>query len=349
MHPDEQGNAWSWVSERTPDPATHTVVARRVETGWFEHMDIRWEYREVAGGVEMRWVQSFAMKPESPVDDAAMTERLNRNTGVQMARIKDIVEEAARLAAGKENGMGLSLSGSNVLVTGATRGIGRVIALSLARAGANVVACHRTPSEAADSLALQLKELGDDNHVIIADIADEEQVKRLCTEIGERLGSLSGVVCNAGVISHIPFDRMPPAEWRRVIDTNLTGTFLTVQGALPLLTGKSSVVLIGSKVAQVGLSQRTHYTASKAALVGFARSLAKELGPRGTRVNVVAPGVIETEESANLPEERRRGYESMTALRRLGDAEEIAGVVAFLLSDLAGYVTGETINVDGGI
>jgi len=349
MHPDEQGNTWSWVSERTPDVSTRTVTARRIETGWFEHMDINWEYREVPGGVEMRWIQSFTMRPDSPVDDAAMTDRLNRNTAVQMTRIKGLVEQAALTAAGKENPMGLSLSGHNVLVTGGTRGIGRVTALALARAGASVAVCHRTPGEAADTLALQLKELGDDNHVIVADVADEAQVRRLLGEVGDRLGSLSGVVANAGAISHIPFDEMPLAEWKRVIDTNLTGAFLVVQAALPLLTEKSSVVLIGSKVAQVGLAQRTHYTASKAALVGFARSLCKELGPRGVRVNVLAPGVIETEESAKLPAERRKAYESITALRRLGDAEEIAGVAAFLLSDLSSYVTGETINVDGGI
>lgn len=94
MHPDNDGNAWSWVSERTADPVTHTVRARRVETGWFEHMDIYWEYREVDGGVAMRWIQDFRMKSESPVDDAAMTRRINENSLVQMTRIKNLVEAA---------------------------------------------------------------------------------------------------------------------------------------------------------------------------------------------------------------------------------------------------------------
>lgn len=102
MHPDEDGKVWSWVSRRTPDPATRTVTAYRVETGPFEHMDIRWSYREVPGGVEMRWVQDFHMKPAAPVDDEAMTAHLNRNTVVQMARIKGLVEAAAGVAAGQE-------------------------------------------------------------------------------------------------------------------------------------------------------------------------------------------------------------------------------------------------------
>jgi aromatase len=95
MHPDADGNAWSWVSERTADPATHTVLARRIETGWFEYMNIRWEYRQAGDGVAMRWVQDFRMRPDSPVDDAAMTRRINENTAVQMARIKKTVERAA--------------------------------------------------------------------------------------------------------------------------------------------------------------------------------------------------------------------------------------------------------------
>ena len=98
MHPDEQGNRWSWVSERTPDPATRTVAAHRVETGWFEYMDIAWSYREVDGGTEMRWVQDFQMKPNAPIDDAGMTDRLNGNTAVQMALIKEKVERAAATA-----------------------------------------------------------------------------------------------------------------------------------------------------------------------------------------------------------------------------------------------------------
>jgi aromatase len=99
MHPDEQGNRWSWVSERTPDPVTRTVKAHRVETGWFEYMNIAWSYREVDGGVEMRWVQDFHMKDGAPIDDAGMTDRLNRNTAVQMALIKDKVERAAATVA----------------------------------------------------------------------------------------------------------------------------------------------------------------------------------------------------------------------------------------------------------
>lgn len=102
MHPDENGKVWSWVSERTPDPVTRTVRARRIEPGPFEYMSIFWEYREVPGGVEMRWVQDFKMRPEAPVDDAAMTDRINRNSVIQLARIKKLVEQAALERAAKE-------------------------------------------------------------------------------------------------------------------------------------------------------------------------------------------------------------------------------------------------------
>jgi 3-oxoacyl-[acyl-carrier protein] reductase len=137
------------------------------------------------------------------------------------------------------------------------------------------------------------------------------------------------------------------------MDTSLTAGYLVVQEALPLLSAGSSVVFIGSRVATVGIPLRGHYTAAKAGLVGLARSLAKEFGSRGIRVNVVAPGVIETEEAAKLSAEERRAYEqrykSLIALGRFGRPADIARAVLFLASDLSGYVTGETINVDGGI
>jgi 3-oxoacyl-[acyl-carrier protein] reductase len=237
----------------------------------------------------------------------------------------------------------------NVLVTGGTRGIGLAIVRALAASGANLVTCYRQDEEAAARLARELKETGGNHHVIRADVSDPEEAARLAAECRTRLVSLDVVVNNAAAISHIPFAELPLSEWRRVIDTNLTGAAQVIQLTLPLMSRGGSIINIGSRVATVGIPMRAHYTAAKAGLIGLSRSLCKELGPAGIRVNVVAPGVVATEDAANLPEEVLARYRSITALGRLGQPEEIAGVVLFLASDLSGYVTGETIHVDGGI
>ncbi|MBB4895193.1 3-oxoacyl-[acyl-carrier protein] reductase [Streptomyces olivoverticillatus] len=249
--------------------------------------------------------------------------------------------------------MDLSLDGQHVLVTGGTRGIGRAVVLALAEAGADVVTCHRQDGEAAESLARELKALPGDHHLVKADVGNPEDVARLVEECRTRFGTLDTIVNNAGVISHIPFAELPLEEWRRIVDANLTAPFLVTQKALPLLSPGASVVNIGSRVATVGLPLRAHYTASKAGVIGLSRSLAKELGPRGIRVNVVAPGVIETEEATKLPPEEyealQQRYRHMTALGRLGLPAEVASVVVFLASAASVYLTGEIIHVDGGI
>jgi 3-oxoacyl-[acyl-carrier protein] reductase len=241
----------------------------------------------------------------------------------------------------------IDLSGRKALVTGGTRGIGREITLALARAGADVLACSRSDGEHVAQLARELKETGGDHHLVRADVADAADVRALVRECADRFGRLDVVVNNAGVISHEPFERLAVDEWRRVLDTNLTGTYLVTQAALSLMDTGGSIVNIGSKVATVGIPLRAHYTAAKAGMVGLTRSLCKELGPRGIRVNLVAPGVIQTE--LELSDEVRARYQGMTALRRLGAPRDVAAVVCFLASDLAAYVTGETINVDGGV
>ncbi|MFG1751954.1 SDR family NAD(P)-dependent oxidoreductase [Streptosporangium sandarakinum] len=242
---------------------------------------------------------------------------------------------------------GISLAGKKALVTGGTRGIGRGVVLALARAGADVLTCYRNESEHVGTLERELKAIGGDHHVVRADVGSPEEIDRLIDECRTRLGRLDVVVNNAGVISHVPFADLPVEEWHRVVDTNLTAAYLVTQKALPLFGESASVVNVGSRVATVGIPLRAHYTAAKAGLAGLCRSLAKELGPRGVRVNVVAPGVIATE--AELSPEVLARYQQMTAVRRLGRTEEIANTVLFLASDLAGYITGETVNVDGGI
>jgi 3-oxoacyl-[acyl-carrier protein] reductase len=243
--------------------------------------------------------------------------------------------------------MEISLNGRKALVTGGVRGIGRGITLALARSGADVLTCYQNESEHVDSLVRELKEIPGDHHVVRADVSKEDEIAELVDECGRRYGTLDVVVNNAGAISHIPYADLPVAEWHRVVDTSLTAAHLIVQRALALFGPSASVINIGSRSATVGIPLRAHYTAAKAGLIGLSRSLAKELGPRGVRVNVVAPGVIATE--APLPAEIVARYESLTSVRRLGTTAEIANVVLFLASDLSSYVTGETIHVDGGI
>lgn len=245
----------------------------------------------------------------------------------------------------------LSLEGKNVLVTGGSRGIGKGIVLAMARAGARVAAVYRTPSEHVAQLDRDLKELGADYKLIAADVSDSAAVDGLFAEYAEFADSVDVLVNNAGTISPVPFTEISDDEWRRVLDTNLTGPFLVSQRAIPLIPEGGTIINIGSKLARVGLPLRTHYVASKAGLEGLNRSLAKELGPKKIRVNLVAPGVIETE-AVSDPVQReamRERYGNLTALGRLGEPDDIAGVVLFLASDLAKYMTGEIVTVDGGI
>ncbi|MEU5210218.1 3-oxoacyl-ACP reductase family protein [Streptomyces sp. NPDC020742] len=241
----------------------------------------------------------------------------------------------------------IPLDGKRVLVTGAGRGIGRGTALTLAASGAHVLACYRSGGEHIDALAAQLKETPGDHHLIQADISSADGVGQLVEEARARYGGLDGLVNNAGVISHVPIADLPYEEWSRVLDTNLGAVFRLTQQVLPLFGERASVVNIGSRAATVGIPLRSHYTAAKAGLIGLTRSLAKELGGRGVRVNVVAPGVIATE--AELPQAVVEKYSNLTAVGRLGRTEEIAHAVAFLLSDLSSYITGETLHADGGI
>jgi 3-oxoacyl-[acyl-carrier protein] reductase len=249
--------------------------------------------------------------------------------------------------------MDLQLSGKKALVTGGTRGIGRGIVLALARQGVDVVTCYRQEGEAVQSLQRELKEIGGQHHVLRADLAQPEEVAALVDDCRDRFGRLDLVVNNAGAISHVPYAELSLAEWQRVLAVNLTAVHLVIQHALPLLPDGASVVTIGSKSVEAGIPLRAHYTATKAAVAGLNRSLAKEFGGRGIRFNVLALGVIATEATAALPEEQRSmlvsRYSAKTALGRLGNPDEVAGAILWLASDLSRYVTGATVAVDGGI
>jgi len=245
--------------------------------------------------------------------------------------------------------MKLSVSGKRVLVTGGSRGIGHQIAIQLAQQGAQVVACHRTDSDAAADLARELKEYGPAHSVFRADVTNPAEISALIEHTRQTLGGLDGLVNNVGIDSMAQLDDLEPEEWSRVIDSNLGSQYLVTRAALPLLAEGASVVNVGASVATRGRPGASHYTASKAGVIGLTRSLAKELGPRGIRVNSVAPGVIETDPDEQLPPPIKERILHMTALKRLGSSAEVSGAVLFLLSDLASYIAGETLTVDGGM
>lgn len=245
--------------------------------------------------------------------------------------------------------MELGISGKRVLVTGGTRGLGRAAVLALARSGARVVTCHRGAGAAADDLSRELKELGDRHHVVRADVTVGDDVERLAGVCEDVFGGLDVVVNNVGVAGEAPVDELSADEWNRVLGANLTAHFLVTQAALPLLSEGGAVINVGASAALRGRPATAHYAASKAALIGLTRSLAKELGPRGIRVNTIAPGVIDKGGGLGPPPHMRKHLAGMTALGRLGTTDDVVGAMLFFVSDLSRYITGTTLNVDGGI
>jgi len=241
------------------------------------------------------------------------------------------------------------LAGKRVLVTGGTKGIGRATVLAFARSGASVVTCYHTDGAAADSLARELADLGGKHQVVQADVTDPGQVASLGDTARDALGGLDVLVNNIGVDSVVSFEDLTLPEWQRVVEHNMTSVYLVTQAALGLLTDGGSIVSIGSSVALRGRARGVHYTTSKAALIGFTRALCKEAGARGIRVNAVAPGLTETEPGAGLPPDAVQRIVGMTALGRICQPADVAGAVLFLAGDASRYISGVTLNVDGGV
>jgi 3-oxoacyl-[acyl-carrier protein] reductase len=243
----------------------------------------------------------------------------------------------------------LQLEGKSALVTGGSRGIGRAIVLALAESGARVAACYRQDSDDVASLRKELERRSNGSYTIRVDVADADSVSELVGDVRERFGQVDVLVNNAGIVSHATLAQLELEEWQRVLEVNLTGVYLVTRGVMDLMPEGASVINVTSAVAMRGMVGRTHYTASKAGIIGFTRSLCKELGPRGIRVNAIAPGIIETDQVAGLTDEQRARYGGLAALGRLGQPDEIAGAALFLATDLSSFVSGVTMNVDGGI
>jgi 3-oxoacyl-[acyl-carrier protein] reductase len=235
-----------------------------------------------------------------------------------------------------------SLDGRTALVTGASKGIGAAIATELAAAGATVVLGYRSGREEAEALA---SELG--GRAIQADVSSGEEAKRLVEEAGE----LDILVNNAGLTRDGVLARMSDDDWRTVLETNLSSVFYTCRAVTrPMMKKRAgSIVNVSSIVGVHGNWGQTNYAASKAGIIGFTKSLARELGSRNVRANVVAPGYVKTQLTEVLPEDSTAAMLTNTPLGRLGDPGDVAGAVRFLCSDAASFITGEVLLVDGGL
>jgi 3-oxoacyl-[acyl-carrier protein] reductase len=235
-----------------------------------------------------------------------------------------------------------SLEGKHALVTGASRGIGRAIAIELAAAGASVVVGYRSGKDEAEALAAEIG-----GRAIQADVSSAEEARRLVDEAGD----LDILVNNAGLTRDGLLARMSDEDWRTVLDTNLSSCFYTCRAVTrPMMKKRAgAIVNVSSIVGVHGNWGQTNYAASKAGIIGFTKSLAKELGSRNVRANVVAPGYVKTQLTDVLPEEATAAMLTNTPLGRLGEPDDIAGAVRFLCSDAASFITGEVLLVDGGL
>ncbi|MBG6244535.1 3-oxoacyl-ACP reductase [Candidatus Symbiopectobacterium sp. 'North America'] len=241
----------------------------------------------------------------------------------------------------------MSFEGKIALVTGASRGIGRAIAEKLVARGATVVGTA-TSENGAQAIS---EWLGANGKGYMLNVADQASVEAVLTAIRADFGEIDILVNNAGITRDNLLMRMKDDEWQDIIDTNLTSVFRLSKAVLRAMMKKrfGRIVTIGSVVGTMGNGGQANYAAAKAGLIGFSKSLAREVASRGIAVNVVAPGFIETDMTQALTEEQRAGILSQVPANRLGDAKEIASAVAFLASDEAGYITGETLHVNGGM
>jgi len=245
---------------------------------------------------------------------------------------------------------GRLLAGKTAIVTGGSLGIGAAISRTLGREGANVALNYRKHDAEARGVVAAIEEAGGKGIALKADVADFARAQEVADEVRETFGGVDILVCNAGINRDGVIWKMTEENWDAVLDTNLKGYFNYARAVAPIFKEQKSgrIVNVTSINGMRGKFGQTNYAASKAGIIGLTKSLARELGRAQVTVNAVAPGLIETDMVANMPEEAKAVSLGETVLNRLGDPEDVANVVLFLASDLARHVTGEVIKVDGG-
>ncbi len=243
------------------------------------------------------------------------------------------------------------LKGKNAVVTGASRGIGREIALTLAKNGANVVVNYRNYNDEIKDLIKSIEEKGVKAVAVKCDVSNFKEVEELISKAKEELGSVDILVNNAGITKDGLLMRMKEADFESVLDVNLKGVFNTTKVVTPIMMKQRAgkIINISSVVGLIGNAGQCNYAASKAGVIGFSKSIARELAPRGVNVNVVAPGYIDTDMTNGLSDKVKEMILQTIPMKKMGSTEDVANLVLFLSSSLSDYITGQVINVDGGM
>ena len=237
------------------------------------------------------------------------------------------------------------------LITGATRGIGKQIAITLAKQGYNIALNYRKENEELENTKKEIEEIGVQVLAVKGDVANFEDCENFVKQVIERFGQINVLVNNAGITKDMLLMRMKKEDFEQVIDTNLVGTFNVTKNVVPYMMKARSgrIINISSVVGISGNAGQTNYSASKAGIIGFTKSLAKEIASRNIFVNAVAPGFIETNMTDVLKDDVKQEIAKNIPLKRMGTAQDVANVVKFLASDDSSYITGQVINVDGGM
>jgi 3-oxoacyl-[acyl-carrier protein] reductase len=237
------------------------------------------------------------------------------------------------------------------VVTGGSRGIGKEICLALAKNGYDIVTCYAKSADAAMQTVAECKAFGVNADAFCADVADSESVAHFFEQVKENFGTVDVLVNNAGITRDTLLLRMSEEDFTQVLDTNLKGAFLCTKEAAKLMLKHKSgrIISISSVVGLRGNAGQANYAASKAGLIGFTKSVARELGGKGITANAIAPGFIRTEMTDQLPEEMQKSYEAQIPRKRFGTGADVAAAVCFLASEQADYITGQVLAVDGGM